>query len=156
MFSYIVVADGGQARLLRVSGPARARHVVETEAVERPSLHAVATEHGEGADSKPHNPPRGRAGHSELTATTPHDTSSDYDPHAGEVMRFARFLSRRLDHLRQAGGVNDFVLLAEPHFLGLLRNQLTEQTRHMVSRELPRDLVHADAEKILEAAFPAV
>ncbi len=155
MFSYIVVADGGQARLLRVSGPARARHVVETEAVERPSLHAVEIEHGAGTDSKPHNPPRGRAGQSELTATTPHDTSSDYDPHGGEVMRFARFLSRRLEHLRKNGGVSDFILLAEPHFLGLLRNQLTEQTRQMVSRELPRDFVHADDEKILAAAFPA-
>jgi protein required for attachment to host cells len=155
MFSYIVVADGGQARLLRVSGPARARHVVETEAVERSSLHAVATEHDASADSRPHRPPRGRAGQSELTATTPHDTSSDYDPHAGEVMRFARYLSRRLEHLRQAGSVNDFILLAEPHFLGLLRNQLTEQTRKLVSRELPRDFVHADAEKIMAAAFPA-
>jgi protein required for attachment to host cells len=154
MFSYIVVADGGQARLLRVSGPARARHIVETETVERPSLHADATERDASADSKPHRPPRGRAGRSELTATTPHDTGSDYDPHAGEVMRFARFLSRRLDHLRKAGGVDDFILLAEPHFLGLLRNQLTEQTRQMVSRELPRDFVHADADKIMAAAYP--
>lgn len=155
MFSYIVVADGGQARLLRVSGPARARHVVETEAVERPSLHAVETEPGAAADGKPHRPPRDRGGQSELTASTPHDTSSDYDPHAGEVMRFARFLSRRLDQLRQGGDVSDFILLAEPHFLGLLRKQLTEQTRQMVSRELPRDFVHADAGKILAAAFPA-
>lgn len=155
MFSYIVVADGGQARLLRVSGPGRARHVVETEAVERPSLHAVETEHGAEADGKPHRPPRGRAGQSELTATTPHDTSGDYDPHAGEVMRFARFLSRRLDQLRQGGDVSDFILLAEPHFLGLLRKQMTEQTRQLVSRELPRDFVHADADKILAAAFPA-
>jgi protein required for attachment to host cells len=154
MFSYVVVADGGQARLLRVNGPARARHVVETEAVERPSLHAVTTESGAATDSKPHRPPRGRAGQSELTATTPHDTSSDYDPRAGEVIRFARFLSRRLDQLRQGGDVRDFILLAEPQFLGLLRKQLTEQTRQMVSRELPRDFVHADAEKILAAAFP--
>lgn len=155
MFSYVVVADGGQARLLRVSGSGQAKHVVEAEAVERPSLHAAATEPGAAADRKPHRPPRGRAGQSELTATTPHDTSSDYDPHAGEVMRFARFLSRRLDQLRQEGGVSDFILLAEPHFLGLLRRQLTEQTRQLVSRELARDFVHADAEKILAAAFPA-
>ncbi len=154
MFSYIVVADGGQARLLRVSGPARARHVVETATVERPSLHAVATERDALSDSKSHRPPRGHADQGERTATTPHDTSSDCDPDAGEVMRFARFLSRRLDHLRQAGGVTDFILLAEPHFLGLLRNQLSEQTRHMVSRELPRDFVHADAEKIMAAAYP--
>lgn len=154
MFSYIVVADGGQARVLRVSGPARARHVVETEKVERPSLHAVAAERAAAEDGKHQRPPRGRAGQSELTATTPHDTSSDYDPHAGEVTRFARFLSRRLDHLRQAGDAKDFILLAEPHFLGLLRNHLSEQTRQLVSREFPRDLVHADTDKIVAAAFP--
>lgn len=48
-----------------------------------------------------------------------------------------------------------YIVVADRGQARLLRKQLTEQTRQMVSRELPRDFVHADAEKILAAAFPA-
>jgi protein required for attachment to host cells len=154
MYSYIVVADAGQARLLRVSGPTRARHVEETEKMERPSLHPQANEAAALPGEKPHRPPRGRAGQSSFTATTPHDTRSDFDPHAGEVVRFAKHLSQRLDALHKAGGIDDFILLAEPRFLGELRKQLTDGTRRIVSRELPRDFVHADTKTIVHAAFP--
>ena len=131
MFSYILVADAGQARFLRVSGPATARQVEETEKMERPSLHG------------------------DLGTTTPHATNSDFDPHAHEVDVFVKKVAHRLDELRQAGGIADFVLLAEPHFLGKLRKQLTAPTSKMVSREFSRDYTHADTKVIMKAAFDA-
>ena len=154
MYSYILVADAGQARLLRVSGPNRARHVEETEKMERPTLHAEARAANALPSAKPHRDKRGRAGHTVATETKPHDTTSDFDPHAGEVDRFAKRVSQRLDELRMAGGIDDFILLVEPHFLGMLRKQLTDQTRSLVGRELPRDFVHADTKTIMHAAFP--
>jgi protein required for attachment to host cells len=134
MFSYVVVADSGQARLLRVSGPLRAQRVVEFETLQRPSV---------------------RAGGRARVVTTPHDTSSDYDPHGGEIARFATALSKRLDELQQTAGTDEFVLVVEPHFLGMLRKKMSAQTCKMVSHEVSRDFVHADVKKIMQAAFPA-
>ncbi len=133
MARYVLVADGGQARVLRTSGRAGPVHFQEVDRFERPSL----------VRGKKHRP------------LERHGTQSDFDPHAAEVLRFAKTVARKLDALRRANSVDEFVLLVEPKFLGELRPAMSKLTRALVSREVSRDFVHADDKRIERAAFPA-
>jgi protein required for attachment to host cells len=155
MARYVLVADGGQARVLRSSGRGGAVHLRETEKMERPSLHIAKRDMTSDITGRVFSfAARGRGGRGRPVAT-PHGAQSDFDPHAAEVARFAKTVSRKLDSLRRAGGVDEFVLLVEPRFLGLLRKEMTNVTRRLVTREIARDFVHADERRIERAAFAA-
>ncbi len=151
MTRYVLVADAGRARLLRggTGTGLAARRLVEVETLERPSLHAAKRDVTPGTTGRMSGyAARGRGGRLALTR---HVTASDYDPHAGEVARFAKQLARRLDMIRRDGTANDLVLLAEPHFLGALRKELSTATRKVVSKEVSRDFTHADLRTIQRA-----
>jgi protein required for attachment to host cells len=151
MASYVLVADGGQARFLRAGGRPAARRLTDTEFLARPSLklgvRGPATTTPGGALR------RTRRSRVATVSAVPLNTTSDFDPHGSEITRFAKKVSRKLDQIRLEGGVDEFVLLVEPHFLGLLRKELTSVTRRLITREVALDLVHADAKRIEQAAF---
>jgi protein required for attachment to host cells len=71
----------------------------------------------------------------------------------GEIERFARLLATHLARAQQRERIDEWVLIAEPQFLGLLRRTLPEPVRRLISREVPRDLVAAQAAPIIRAAF---
>lgn len=83
-----------------------------------------------------------------------HGADSDYDPRAVEVQRFARRLATRLERLARSERIERLVLIAEPRFLGLLREQLSEPVRHVITREVARNLTAAVPRAIARAAFP--
>jgi protein required for attachment to host cells len=149
---YVLVADGGQARLLKAtSRRPDAPRLVELERVERPSLHMAARELTSDIPGRVYSySSRGRAGSGRPVAI-PHGAASDFDPHAEEVQRFARRLSRRLDELRLRGQAGEFLLVVEPRFLGILRPLLRRVTRQLVAREVSGDFVHADIGRIEKA-----
>jgi hypothetical protein len=92
---YVLVADGGTARLLLVGGATGRKTLTEVATLERPTAHRPARDlvtdrTGRMFDSG------GRTGRGAMTRTR-HGANSDYDPHAVEVERFAKRIARRLD-----------------------------------------------------------
>lgn len=149
---YVVVADGGEARILHACGADGGSGFTEVARIERASAHqparALVTDRtGRVFDSG------SRVGHGPKSHAR-HGAQSDYDPHAVEVERFAKRLARRLDIERRRAGMDELILIAEPRFLGVLRPRLSAPTRRLLRREVARDLVRADELQIRRTAFP--
>lgn len=149
--TYVVVADGGAARVLHALGADGGSGFVEIARIERASAHQPARElvtdrTGRVFDSgsRVGVGPRSHARHG---------AQSDYDPHAVEVERFAKRLARCLDIERRSAGMDELILIVEPRFLGVLRPRLSATTRRLVRREIARDLVRADERLIRRTAF---
>jgi protein required for attachment to host cells len=64
------------------------------------------------------------------------------------TINFAKSIAKRLDQGRQNGDFSQLVLFAAPSFLGLLRVELSEQTRREVVYEASKDLVRENASSI--------
>ena len=75
---------------------------------------------------------------------------STKDEHA---LRFARELASRLETARVADRFDHLFLAAAPKFLGLLREQLTGDTKAMVQREYAKNWVHDDP-KVIRSHLP--
>jgi protein required for attachment to host cells len=158
---YVVVADGGAARILRASRSAASAEAgreggvelaevarLENPAAHLPSRELVSDRTGRVFDSG------SRTGRGAKTRTR-HGAQSDYDPHAVILERFAARLAQRLDADRRRGRYAELVLIAGPKFLGVLRPQLPAAVSRLVTREIARDLVKAEDEQICRAAFGA-
>jgi protein required for attachment to host cells len=148
---YVLVADGGTARLLRVRSASDKQALTEIATLDRPTAHSPARElvsdrTGRVFDSG------GRTGHGAKTHSR-HGANSDYDPHAIEVERFAKRIARRLDLERRSKNMDELVLIAEPRFLGILRTQLSAPTERIITRQAAKDLVRSDDTRILRTAF---
>lgn len=125
--TWIVVADASRARLYRAQGregwvllweqdhPASRSH---------PSLHEYMDEAGfSHTETLRHDGP--------ATGVAPHD-------HAAQ--RFAHQIADLVDDGRRHGLFDELILIAAPHFLGLVRAALTLDAARMVRAALPKDL----------------
>lgn len=147
----VLIADSGAARLLRLSGSRTAQTLVEfalleEPSVRRPSRDLVTDRTGRVFDSG------SRTGSGPRTRTR-HGAQSDYDPHTVETQRFAKRLARRLDLERRKGTFTGLTIVAARHFLGVLRPLLSKPTQLWTSREIAKDLVHADDARILRTVL---
>jgi protein required for attachment to host cells len=148
---YVLVADGGTARLLRVESANDRKTLTAIATLERPTAHSprrdlVSDRTGRVFDSS------GRTGRGVKTHAR-HGANSDYDPHAVEVERFAKRIARRLDLERRREGMEELVVIAEPRFLGILRTQLSAPTGCIITHQAAKDLVRSDDARILRTAF---
>jgi protein required for attachment to host cells len=148
---FVLVADGGTARLLRVDSANGRKSLNEVATLERPTAHSpardlVSDRTGRVFDSG------GRTGHGAMTRSR-HGANSDYDPHAVEVERFAKRIARRLDLERRREGMEELIVIAEPRFLGILRTQLSAPTGRIIARQAAKDLVRSDDARIMRTAF---
>ena len=151
MATYVLVADRARARIMRVRGRARTRKLEEVESLVCPVARVPARALTTDRTGRVFE--RGiRGGRSRLQR---HGAESDYDPRAVEIERFARQITRSLERARRAEELDDWVLIAAPKFLGVLRGQIKPALRKLIRGEVSRDLSRADDRQILEAAFPA-
>ncbi|ANJ66332.1 hypothetical protein A9404_02110 [Halothiobacillus diazotrophicus] len=67
-------------------------------------------------------------------------------PKEQEEIRFAHQLNQVL--LAHVGNYDELYLVAPPHFLGLLRDQLDEQVQQKVTQQIDKDLSRLDKEEI--------
>ena len=74
-------------------------------------------------------------------------------PGVHETQTFARQLAQRLARLRGEHAIERLYLIAEPHFLGVLRAELDEATRKLVAGEVHHRLV-TEPVATLRAALP--
>jgi protein required for attachment to host cells len=71
-----------------------------------------------------------------------HALSSEETPHDHDAHAFALSLGQRLKHAHQEHLFSRLVLVAEPRFLGMLREALDAQTAHTVAASVAKDLEH--------------
>lgn len=73
------------------------------------------------------------------------------DPKTREAQDFARELAQFLDKARARGEFQALSIVAEPRFLGLLRERLDHGTRELVDREVDKNLTRRSPETIAGA-----
>lgn len=69
-----------------------------------------------------------------------HSMSKEHEPKEQMAIQFAKSLGELLDKGRARNQFSKLVLVAEPRFLGELRNTLTQQTAALVSASIDKDL----------------
>lgn len=79
------------------------------------------------------------------------DNQKQTDPKTREARDFAHALAESLKTARANGDFKSLSIVADPSFLGLLREQMDEQTRELVDREVDKNLTRRSAETIAEA-----
>jgi len=62
------------------------------------------------------------------------------DPHEQEAINFARRLNQRLEAAESQGDYDILVLVAPPHFLGLLKSGLGQGPQRRLVSTIPKDL----------------
>jgi protein required for attachment to host cells len=152
MNTFILIADSGVARLLRVDGAARKRVLLEVARLECPPARRLPQELV--SDRTGRLFARGNAGMAGPASRSRAGADNDSDPRAVLIERFAASIARRLDVERRRKNLTALVIIAAPHFLGRLRTRLSGPTRALVQRELARDLLRASDAQVLRAAFP--
>jgi protein required for attachment to host cells len=87
------------------------------------------------------------------TGSGRHGMGQPVSPTEQENIRFAKTVAERIDAGRKARAFDRFVLVADPRFLGYLRQGLTTATRNCLASEIAKNLSEADPATI-RAALP--
>ncbi|HMB38392.1 MAG TPA: host attachment protein [Wenzhouxiangellaceae bacterium] len=83
------------------------------------------------------------------------DNQKHTEPKQREAQDFARQLADHLEKARTKGEIESLSIVAEPSFLGLLREQLDTETRALVDKEVDKNLTRRSAETIARAVDDA-
>ncbi len=100
--------------------------------------------------------PSGRQRDQDIEAESPHRSFDKHasgrthqaSPHEHSAERFAKELASELGRGRTEHGVERLVLVAEPHFLGLVRQELDPPTAKILATTVPKDLAGADIDVV--------
>lgn len=135
---WVLVANNTQARIFAAKTPSSPLEEIEGFAHNENRLHTREMTSdlpgrikGEG----------GVGGHAFEQAT---------DPKKYEASNFARYLAHILEVAQVSNKFSELLIVAEPTFLGLLREQLTEAVRSRVCFELDKNITSHSAEDIRE------
>lgn len=79
------------------------------------------------------------------------DNQKPTDPKTREARDFARELSDKINKARARGEFQRLQIVADPSFLGLLREHLDAETRDCVERAVDKNLTRRSAETIARA-----
>ncbi len=137
--TWILVADSARARLyLR---DRRWDQLDQLEELEHPEGRAhegdLVTDQGTAVIQ--------RGGQGQRRSSQPEVSATEH-----EAQVFAHQLAGHLRKGRVEHEMDSLVVVAPPHFLGLLRAALDDQTRKCVLHEIDKDLTQYDAEKVGE------
>jgi len=137
--TWIVLADGDQAKLFENDGPGKGLHALKDLMLEQEPLAAR-----EIMADRP-----GRAG----AGTAPGSKAAmDYrtDPVDLRERRFLERLADMLETKRSEGAYQRLVIAAPPTALGELRPALSDGVRETILAEMPKDLTNVPMPKIAE------
>jgi protein required for attachment to host cells len=151
MTAWIVVADVSRAK------------VFTTELPEHPWELVEEFDHPEGREPsrkiEPSSPP-GRRLQSEALGGRRSAMEPRTTPKEAETHRFAQLLSDFLETAVAKRRFDDLVLVAPPHFLGVLNNAIDAQTAKQLRATVDKDLSMLDMadirERLLSVVFPGV
>lgn len=146
----IVVADQAEARFYDAEPPDVALHASGGLRDPMARLHErdlVSDRPGRVFD---HAAPRGtRRG-----AVAHHATGGERTARTEEAMAFARRIALQLERAQRQGRFDRIVLMANPRFLGMLRQVLSPQLGRCVVAEVAKDLVH-QSDQVVSAHVPS-
>jgi protein required for attachment to host cells len=133
--TWIVVAHRAGARIFEHSGPRDLRLVED-----------IAHEEGRKKSSELESDAPGMA--FSRQGQGQHAMSKEESAAERVAASFARDLADRLATGRKANRFEAVVLVAEPRFLGRLREALDTQTAHQVTASVGKDLAHASVHEL--------
>lgn len=134
--TWIIVADGGHARILANDGPGKGLHQIKGahwDGDRQPSREIMADKPGSAFDSAG----QGR-----------HGVAPSADPREQVETAFLHQLVGYLSAHEASDAFDRLVLVAEPHALGILRKQLPGSLQQRIYGELDRDLTKVPVDKI--------
>ncbi len=135
MLTWIVVAESSRARIFASAGPRKVLDEVVSllqPAARLKERELVSDSPGRSFDSA------GQGRHAVGSA-------NEHKHHEAE--NFARTIAEQLDSARQGKEFGQLILVAPPHFLGLLRKHMSSQCAAMVVATVNKNLVqHSPAE----------
>ncbi|MEX0915620.1 MAG: host attachment protein [Wenzhouxiangellaceae bacterium] len=79
------------------------------------------------------------------------DNEKHTEPKKREAQDFARELAKHLDTARARGEFKSLSIVADPSFLGLIRECLDHNTRELIDLEVDKNLTRRSTETIAEA-----
>lgn len=141
----ILVCDAASARLFetRSGNPSWKPVELATHEESRSKASELVSNHSGSRSSE------GRSVHHNALApgTSPKDVEKD---------RFAHSLATTLNRALRAGRFRKWVLVAEPHFVGLVKKELTGELEKHLLATVEKDLTHLDDRALVEQLRDAV
>lgn len=134
--TWIVVANNSQARFF----------TTENESAPLTELEALTHQEGRLHDREMTADLPGR--HKGEVGAGGHAFDQATDPKQHEADLFARHVCGYLEKAHNEGQFDQLLLVAEPHFLGLLRGHLPEQLKKLVIYELDKNIASETAAEI--------
>lgn len=134
--TWVVLADGAQARVLLNEGPEKGLSELmsaNSETARRPGRELMADDRGRTFDSA------GQGRHAMEPRT---------DPKTVEEEKFLRDVARILERGAQDGDYDRLVLCAAPRALGELRHLLPKAVQDRITAELPKDLTNTPLDQL--------
>lgn len=128
--TWILVADGARARILKNEGPGKGLEA----AMDQEFRHKLPSTHELGVERP------GRVQESANAAR--HAMENPVDWHRFEKEKFAKEMAGVLDKAAAAGAFERLILVAPPRTLGDLRAALGAAAKKKVTAELDKDLTH--------------
>jgi protein required for attachment to host cells len=137
--TWIVVADGDQAKVFEHDGPGKGLHAVDGLQLEQDHLRArdiMADKPGRASN------PSGPGSRAAVDYKT--------DPVDERERRFVEHLADVLETTRSEGRYQRLVIAAAPAALGDLRPALSDKVRQTILAEMPKDLTNVPTPKLAE------
>jgi protein required for attachment to host cells len=137
--TWIVIADGDQAKIFENDGPGKGLHAVKDLKLEQERLKAqdiMADKPGRAGNTQGPGSRSGIAYHT--------------DPVDAREQRFVERLAEVLDQKHTEGAFERLVIAAAPAALGDLRPALSDGVKETILAELPKDLTNIPTAKLGE------
>ena len=144
--TWVLVANASQARLYKTEERPKTLSLIKE------LLHPASRVKGENLASD-------RPGHFQgeavgMEGTTHGAFNEPTDPKQYEHERFARELASELDSGRTNHAFDKLVIIASPHFHGLINKQLNGHLEKMVVNHIQKDYTELDEKALLEKLRP--
>jgi protein required for attachment to host cells len=139
---WIVVADHARARLFSVATPTAP--LSEVEDLVNADARLYDADRTSDKPGRLFGGAKGHGHHSQVAE--PHES-----PKQRDADRFARRVCDCLEKHSSSGAINRLYVIAEPDFLGMLRQHMSTQVRKHIAMELDKELTRKTAAEIRSA-----
>lgn len=138
---WILLANATKANIFEISEPHRQFHLLQKLSHETSRLKNI--------DLKSDKPGHYHKSSDSLKGSYEAKT----DPKAIEIQHFAKIISDVLEKERKQTppAYQSLIVIAEPHFYGILNQQFPTHVRHLVKYHLPKDYTHYSEKKLTKA-----
>lgn len=140
--SWVLVANGSQARIFNLDEPKKNISLVKEFSHPESRMKNDKL----SSDRQGHYMSGGTQGSTQGSGSFQEAT----DPKTYELERFAMELTKSLDEGRAANKFEKVVLVASPHFLGLLKQSMSDQLGKAVSHTIQKDYTAINERDMLD------